>query len=341
MFQICLFCHSKLGVNEDIEALPIGRRLAFDCARGRLWVVCTHCARWNLTPFEERWEALEECERRFRGSALRVHTDHIGLAQLRSGLELVRVGPALRPEMAAWRYGPQLLHRRRRAMPLVAAQAAADTIQRSDVALALINAVGYTAAVSLLGPASLYLFYGVPFVAALSARWSARRQVASLPHGERPLIVRRSHLRNLRIEADHEAEWRLVVPHDEGHFVATGQSATRTLGGLLARANRIGASEHQVRLAVAKLEYFGTPARLFEFAAQQDARRRPVLSLGYEQRLALEMAAHEDFERRAIETDLRSLESAWREAEEIAAIADNLLVPQVVEAWLARHRANR
>jgi hypothetical protein len=42
-------------------------------------------------------------------------------------------------------------------------------------------------------------------------------------------------------------------------------------------------------------------------------------------RLALEMAANEDTERRALEGELAELEAAWRDAEEIAAIADTLL----------------
>ncbi|HEV8214332.1 MAG TPA: hypothetical protein VGP95_00815, partial [Gemmatimonadaceae bacterium] len=44
-------------------------------------------------------------------------------------------------------------------------------------------------------------------------------------------------------------------------------------------------------------------------------------------RLALEMASHEENERRALEGELHLLESAWRDAEEIAAIADGLLLP--------------
>jgi hypothetical protein len=43
-------------------------------------------------------------------------------------------------------------------------------------------------------------------------------------------------------------------------------------------------------------------------------------------RLALEMAANEDAERRALEGELAALESAWRGAEEIAAIADRLFL---------------
>lgn len=60
MFQTCLYCHASLGQNPLIEHCPIGQRLAFDPVRGRLWVVCRACERWNLTPFEDRWEALED-----------------------------------------------------------------------------------------------------------------------------------------------------------------------------------------------------------------------------------------------------------------------------------------
>ena len=60
MYSTCLFCAGSLGRNDVIERLPVGRRVAFDPSKGRLWVVCPRCARWNLTPFEERWEALEE-----------------------------------------------------------------------------------------------------------------------------------------------------------------------------------------------------------------------------------------------------------------------------------------
>jgi hypothetical protein len=96
-----------------LEQFAVGRRVAFDPAKGRLWVVCPRCARWNLTPIEERWEVQEECERLFRGTKLRYSTEQIGLARMGDGLELVRVGEPLRPEMAAWRYG-QVYGRRMR-----------------------------------------------------------------------------------------------------------------------------------------------------------------------------------------------------------------------------------
>src|SRR4051812_13621457 len=119
MYSTCLFCQQSLGKNEAVEHFPVGRRLAFDAAKGRLWVVCRKCERWNLTPLEERWEAIEECERAFRATKLRVSTDHIGLARLKEGTELVRIGEPQRPEMAAWRYGDQFGRRRRRQVALV------------------------------------------------------------------------------------------------------------------------------------------------------------------------------------------------------------------------------
>ena len=61
MFKTCMFCNRPLGTNEVIEHFPVGRRLAFDAERGRLWVVCRKFKRWNLSPLEERWEAVEIC----------------------------------------------------------------------------------------------------------------------------------------------------------------------------------------------------------------------------------------------------------------------------------------
>lgn len=114
MYQTCIHCLRPLGVNESIEALPVGRRLAFDAAKGRLWVICQACERWNLAPFEQRWEAIEQAERVYRATRVRVSTDHIGLARLPDDTELVRVGAPQRPEFAAWRYGDQFGRRRRR-----------------------------------------------------------------------------------------------------------------------------------------------------------------------------------------------------------------------------------
>src|SRR5437764_5490868 len=121
MYATCLFCNKSLGANEAFETFPVGKRLAFDAAKGRLWVVCPHCERWNLSPLEERWEAIEDAERLYRDTRKRVATDNIGLAKLRDGTTIVRIGEPLRPEFAAWRYGDQFGRRRRNQMLIAGA----------------------------------------------------------------------------------------------------------------------------------------------------------------------------------------------------------------------------
>ncbi len=63
-------------------------------------------------PFDTRLETIESCERLFAGMTQRYSTDHIGLARHLAGVDLIRIGPALRPEFAAWRYGERLRQRR-------------------------------------------------------------------------------------------------------------------------------------------------------------------------------------------------------------------------------------
>ena len=71
MYSSCLFCNSDLETNQVLPTFPVGSRLAFDARQGRLWVICPRCERWNLSPLDERWEAIEECERRFRRTKIR------------------------------------------------------------------------------------------------------------------------------------------------------------------------------------------------------------------------------------------------------------------------------
>ena len=58
-------------------------------------------------------------------------------------------------------------------------------------------------------------------------------------------------------------------------------------------------------------------------------------------RLALEMAANEDTERRAMAGELLELERAWRDAEEIAAIADGLFGASQLETLRQEHVARQ
>ena len=340
MYSTCLFCHSDLGENEELEMFPIGRRLAYDSAKGRLWVVCRRCERWNLTPVEERWEAIEESERRFRGTMLRVSTDNIGLARLASGLELVRVGRALRPELAAWRYGDQFGRRRRKHMMLTGAGVAVGGGFLIAGPVTGIIAGGSWALFNLANTA--YSMYE-------ERRVRARLK---LPGEHGPVVLRRKHLARARlVPGPTDSPWILKVAYaraalaptgsqtrkapgrdDNVEVELTGDAAIRAAGNILPQINDRGASRRAVDRAVAELEQHVDPARVFadtarrfEHAPSADERGHTLETLPVEVRLALEMASHEETERRAMEGELALLEAAWRQAEEIAAIADNLL----------------
>ena len=348
MYRTCLFCSSDLGRNEAVEHFPVGRRLAFDAAKGRLWVVCRKCERWNLTPLEERWEAIEECERAFRGTKLRVSTDEIGLARLKEGLELVRIGQPQRPEMAAWRYGDQFGRRRRRQYLIGG------------------GAVLLAGTVVIAGP-----MLGLIGAGAISPMWNIAngatqiyraKKLITVPAPDGVLRTRLSDVDRVKLEIDGDA-LRLsvpVVPSGAGKpwwsytkmretRVLEGEAAMRAAGALLPLVNRSGGSAADVQRAVGIVEEAESPEVLFARAARglehtrgHYARRRSSLKrVPLTTRLALEMAAHEESERRALEGELYLLEEAWQQAEEIAAIADDMFLPASVDAELARLRERR
>jgi len=317
VFSTCIFCHSSLGTNEAIEAFPVGRRLAFDPERGRLWVVCLHCREWNLSPLEERWEAVEQCEGRFRSTRVRVSTEQVGLARLREGLDLVRIGRPLRPEFAAWRYGEQLGRRRRRALTVAAGLTVAG-------GAALVGG-------AMVGAFALIPAIGWPYLHKLPSVVYRRRVVARIPAGGFwSFTVRGVHLEAARLEADGAADgWSLLLRYDGGERRYAGSPAVRATSHLMAGINRFGATQSQVGGAVNLLDDAANPQRFFLRVAETSTRlgNLGVALLPPEVRLALEMSAHEEAERRALEGELSALTEAWQAAEAVASIADNLFVP--------------
>lgn len=344
MYQTCLFCHAALGSNETIEHFPIGRRLAFDAAKGRLWVVCRKCARWNLTPLEERWEAIEECERAFASTRMRVSTDNVGLARVGDGLELVRIGQPQRPELAAWRYGDQFGRRRRKHMIYTGALVAAglgSLITGPGMGLA----IGTAFSLVNSGGSLLQMIH--------RNRVRARIHV---PGHERPAVVRQSLLSKVAIVSEAD-RWHLRLRYDRGILIdreierevtIEGDAAIRAAATILAVSNESGAGAKQVRSAVDIISGAPDPASLFvratrvtwkvdrlvnRWTVQQTSfgtgpAEAPLTQISPEMLLALEMAANEDVERRAMEGELALLEEAWRQAEEIAGIADDLTLPE-------------
>jgi hypothetical protein len=335
MYSTCLFCHADLGTNEVIEHFPVGRRLAFDASKGRLWVVCKKCERWNLTPLEERWEAIEEAERFFTSTRIRVSTDNIGLAKLREGLELVRIGSALRPEFAAWRYGDQFGKRRRKHILVTAAASAAiGGVLIAGPATGFIAGGGWGIWQGLNG---LYDYY---------QKRRPRLRVA-LPEHAGLVTLRKQHLAHTGLTKDVGDGWTLHLSYEPGGgfrrgtrsyqmIEIRGEQALRIAGQVLPKINEKGARPAQVQDAVRLIERSGAPHELFRQQARdlrhggsdRAARAAAIAKFPLEVRLALEMAAHEEQERRALEGELALLEAAWRQAEEVAKIADDLLLPE-------------
>lgn len=339
MYRTCLFCHADLGDNPVIERFPVGRRLAFDPARGRLWVVCRACYRWNLTPIEERWEAIEDCERRFRAAPRRASTGEISLAQIPPGLDLVRIGEPLRPEFAGWRYGQRFTQRRRlaRRRALLIGTAAAGG-----------GAAGMVAGTFILGAMGL-AGVGAQVGYQLVEGWAKRRHQQAqharilgrlhTPEGKPVILMGSDAPESKIVEHTGAGRWALRLLRDEPVDLL-GEDAMRGLGLLAAVANEAGGTTAEVSAAVQWIEDGGGPGGFLRLMAR---RGQGFKAFAFEDvhpsvRLALEMAAHEDFERAAMEVDLKLLYHAWREAEAIAGIADDLLLPEGVEEFLARHR---
>lgn len=335
MYTHCTFCFADLGRNEAIEHFPVGRRLAFHAARGRLWVVCRSCARWNLSPLEERWEAIEACERAFHDTRLRVATEHIGLARLREGLELVRIGEPPRTEFAGWRYGDQFGRRRRR-----------------YYLHAGVGVVGFGAMIStqFLGGMLGLAAYGLVTL----ARSRFERAMypgdtlarVTLDDGERVDLSRDDAPTVLLRAAEGPAKWRLAFSHGRRTFELTGDPALRAAAQVLPYLNHASAPQRQVREAVDYLQRLDHPLDAFWAMAAGMERDSPSKHWAHFRidrqppvaRLALEIAAHEETERRAMEGELALLEQAWQQAEQIAAIADRLALPASVETMLLKLR---
>ncbi|MEP6836283.1 MAG: hypothetical protein ABJB74_23035 [Gemmatimonas sp.] len=356
MYATCLFCHASLGANESIEHFPVGKRLAFDSTKGRLWVVCSKCERWNLSPLDERWEAVEEAERAYRDTKKRVATDNVGLARLRDGTDLIRIGEPLRPEFAAWRYGDTFGRRRRKRM----------LIGTASVLGAGALVAGTAMGLYAVGGALLTISIAPQFVLRGWMRWRQRARQLTVMGNDRELIsLSHASLSTVFVQfqqlspddpgqisltvndSDHRKPAKSTTFSDvhgnpqtfEHRTVAIkGEMAHRALSTILASTVGIAGSDKEVADAVGLLEKAASPYALLKSlpsdVIRQSMKRIPrefpgvVMPSGLPAtiRLALEMSLHEESERHALNGELHELERRWKEAEEIAGIADSMLL---------------
>ena len=322
MYRHCIHCPAALGENAALERFPVGRTVAFDPARGRLWAVCPRCARWNLAPLEERWEAVEDAERLFHASPVRAGDGRVALCRLGDGTRLVRVGRAATREAAAWRYGGALLRRwdARHAVrgPGLLSRAASAMRTAADAASLA------AAPVTLLVSGEL-----------LPGRLVARVASEESPTGA-ALDVRRRDLDGAWLEPAADGP-RLLLSLDRPSLAARllrrgredggatgaldGEAARRVLRRAMVHVNRRGGPPARVDAALDALALAGGAGPYLRRAA---LRAASLAGDAPADALALEMALHEETERRALGGELAGLAAAWREAEAVAAIADGL-----------------
>jgi hypothetical protein len=320
LYSRCLFCGCGFPHSALFSRVPPGDRLAYDPARGRVWSICARCSRWNLIPAEERFDAIDELERAVHDRAiLLAATANISLYQ-DDDLTIIRIGSAQLVERTAWRYGRELLARNTgywRARTRLAA-ATADAVARLGERLGMLRLDrhwGPTGAADILR----WQRFG-------SVAWSGRAGCAACGSVLHTLHFDSAWWLHPRID-----DGRLVVGvpctrcdpwTPRNVFDLGGESAHTVLRRALAYQHIAGAGEGDLAAAIALLQRAGSAERLI---AHLSTGRTSLWRLGRVHTLALEIAANQLAERRALEVRLHGIEAEWRMEESLAEIVDDEL----------------
>jgi len=108
-----------------------------------------------------------------------------------------------------------------------------------------------------------------------------------------------------------------------------GATVRRVLSQVVPALSPFGGDSDDVAGAIRLVDDAGSAEACIARTMSRAARFRSgwFTNFPVESRLAFEMSLQEDDERRALHGELAALEAAWREAEQIATIADNLFLP--------------
>jgi hypothetical protein len=310
MYSSCAFCNAKLDGDGGPSGLGVGRRLAFDEWRGRLWVICGKCARWNLTPFDDRLERIEALARAAASGHVTAATEQIALIRW-DRYALVRVGKPPRVELAGWRYGERLAQRAR--------DRAKVTVPLTVAAVGL-GIVANVAAGGGLGVIvwNLHNISESLYTALIGRRRVSLAEPPMCARCGRIMVLRARHVGHSRLVNDTSADLAVMVscPHcrEEGALM-TGTDATIVLRQGLTYLNATRSGRRRADEAAREVDQAGGPERMIREVARRELK---LATLRPGRRLALEMAVDE-------QSELMELEQQWREAEELADIADGTL----------------
>jgi len=322
MFTTCAFCSGALGGDGGASGLGVGRRFSFDPWKSRAWVICQRCGRWNLTPLDERIDTIAALDRMAAAGRVAATSEQVALVRL-GEYDVVRVGKPPRIEMATWRYGERIKARQREQLKVM-------------VPVAIV-VVGATIAVNVAAGGSMGAFMGqIPGLAkGIYTGIVGNRKVAIEPpicaRCGQVMVLRSRHVKNARLQRTARADLALLLacPHCKGEgALLEGADAETALRSGLTYVNLKQTSKLKRKAAEAagQVDAQGGPE---SFLARQAQREAKVSAYKGAEALALEMAVDE-------QAELRELERQWRDAEEIAAIADGLLVDPKVDEALRR-----
>jgi hypothetical protein len=275
-----------------------------------LWVVCSRCSRWNLTPFDDRLERIEAVARAASLGRIAASTDQVALIRWQR-YDFVRVGKPPRVELATWRYGERLRNRQRERMKIV--------VPLTVAAIGL----GIAANVAAGGGFGVIVWNIHRAVDWMYLRIVGSRKVSLIEspicaHCGSIMQLRARHIQHARVVPDAHADMAVVLscPHcrNEGAQL-TGVEAVQVLRQGLTYINLVRGGRRRAEDAAREVDRVGGPELLLRDIAR---RELPLSALRPERGLAFEMAVDE-------RAEVAELERQWREAEEIADIADGTL----------------
>ena len=345
MWHHCTVCSADLGENSEVEHFPVSERIAYDPERGRLWAICHRCDRWNLSPLEDRWEALEELEKLWERIAVRVTSESMALGRTLGGMWIVRVGrDGGGSEFAFWRWGRDGKWLSKKRQPLHWGWWAGGAAGVGLTAMAPIAA-------PILGAVALKAYFALSTTEQFST-------ALVIDEDGRPDRIEKGELRNLGLTArDDDLGWSIQTQrmmdatgravnswqdpdyHTFGYVEYTGSAAVQIARRALPIVNRKRSSDRLIRDALTAIGEAPSASAFLPHVAAQKPRWVSLKYYPEPVRLGIEMALFQQRERAAMEGELERLEAEWEEAERLAAISDSLLPPEGWEEFKGRYSA--
>ncbi len=273
-------------------------------------MVCPRCSRWNLTPFDDRLERIDAVARAASQGRIAASTQQVALIRWER-YDLVRVGKPPRVELATWRYGERLRNRQRERMKVVVPL----TVAAIGLGIAANVAAGGGFGVVVWNVHRLADRF---YVWLVGGRKVQLIEPPICAHCGTLMQLRARHVQYARIVPDRHAEMAVLLScpkcRQEGTQL-TGTDAIQVLRQGLTYMNLDKGGRRRAEDAAREVDQAGGADQLVRDIAR---RELPLRSLRAERGLALEMAVDE-------RAEVEELERQWKEAEEIADIADGTL----------------